>query len=149
MGGTNIKSLKFFFYCTFLTIWSPCQQEQLKIQQEQIQQQQNVINQVGGQPAIVLTTNNRGQKTTTAAGAEVACVNVETSAARAEVACMNAEASAATDTQSVIESIAGDTAVAVLTVDHFEVSVEAESPDHQGYIIPEPETASPSPPSPC
>ena len=40
------------------------------------------------------------------------------------------EAGAATDTQSVIESIAGDAAATTLvTVDRIEVSVEMEEPD--------------------
>ena len=37
---------------------------------------------------------------------------------------------AATDTQSVIESIAGDAAATtIVTVDHLEVSVEMDDPD--------------------
>ena len=37
---------------------------------------------------------------------------------------------AATDTQSVIESIAGDgAATTIVTVDHLEVSVEMDDPD--------------------
>ena len=40
------------------------------------------------------------------------------------------EAGAATDTQSVIESIAGDAAATtIVTVDHLEVSVELEDPE--------------------
>ena len=77
------------------------QQEQLQLQQEQLQQQQSVIE------------KQKYQKAQAAAASEAAM------AAALEAANNNA----GTDTQSVIESIAGDGAT-VVTVDRLEVSVE-------------------------
>ena len=87
------------------------QQEQLQLQQEQLQQQQSVI-----------------EKQKYAKSMKVAAASKA------------AEAAEATDTQSVIESIAGDGAT-VITVDRLEVSVEVvddgeQSPgEDQGGVL--------------
>ena len=87
------------------------QQEQLQLQQEQLQQQQSVI-----------------EKQKYAKSMKVAAASKA------------AEAAQATDTQSVIESIAGDGAT-VITVDRLEVSVEVvddgeQSPgEDQGGVL--------------
>ena len=89
------------------------QQEQLQLQQEQLQQQQSVIE------------KQKYAKSMKAAAA---------------AASKAAEAAEATDTQSVIESIAGDGAT-VVTVDRLEVSVEVvddgeQSPgEDQGDVL--------------
>ena len=81
------------------------QQEQLQLQQEQLQQQQSVIE------------KQKYAKSMKAA----------TAASKA------AEAAEATDTQSVIESIAGDGAT-VVTVDRLEVSVEVVDDGEQSPV---------------
>lgn len=86
------------------------QQEQLQIQQQQLQQQQSVIQQ------------QQQQAETQQRTAAVTAAPADHDGAM--------EAGAATDTQSVIESIAGDAAATTLvTVDRIEVSVEMEEPD--------------------
>ena len=80
------------------------QQEQLQLQQEQLQQQQSVIE------------KQKYAKSMKAAAA----------------ASKAAEAAEATDTQSVIESIAGDGAT-VVTVDRLEVSVEVVDDGEQSH----------------
>ena len=84
------------------------QQEQLQLQQEQLQQQQSVIKHQRQQRQ----QQEQQQQRTTA---------VEASAVASAL-----EAGAGTDTQSVIESIAGDAATTIVTVDRLEVSVEVD-----------------------
>lgn len=82
------------------------QQEQLKLQQEQLAQQANVIE----QQAKLKSSKKRA----------------------AEVVDVALTPVTGTDTQSVIESIAGDAPTTIVTVDRLQVSVEVEDPLNNG-----------------